>query len=245
MSDLLFRVNWMPPVKGDPEVSVTAARIDICVDDVSLTRHQDAWSQAVRDDVFVSAYPLAMWFAHSWWRLNFESLPMQQPSHDWRMAHELGAANHGFVWPRIILGADGQCVCIWAAASSAADQSVRYLQGLDLPRRVPLAGFQQTVSGFIQTVIDRLESQSVRGSDLAQLWQLVQRDMSDPKAFRFRKLEAALGFDPQECPEDLLGCALQWQAQMGEVAFSELLPAIASAGETPDLSRIAHLASAN
>lgn len=244
MSDFTIRVNWMPPTTGDPEVSVTAARIDIRVDDVSLTRHQDVWTKAIRDDVFVSAYPLAMWFASSWWRLNDEPLPMRQPSHDWRMAHELGAANHGFVWPRVILSTDGESMCIWAAASSDTGQSVQYLQGLDTPRRVPLDTFQRSTAEFVQSVLDRLDTQQVSGSNLAQLWQLVQEDLSDLRAFRCRRLEAALGFDPQECPQELLATALQWQAQIGEVAFSELAPAIAAASRTPDLSQIEQLVGA-
>ena len=107
MAELRISAKWMAAAYGEPEVKATAALIDMCVDDVCLTRNQDIWAETVRDNVFVSAYPLAMWFASSWWRLNHEPLPTQQPGHDWRMVHELSAANHGFVWPRIVFVPDG------------------------------------------------------------------------------------------------------------------------------------------
>eukprot|EP01137_Pigoraptor_chileana_P034837 Opistho-2@27966 len=134
MANLRISAEWDAASSGDPEIAATAARLSILVDSVSLTRNEDIWARTVRDNVFLSAYPLAMWFASSWWRLNYEPLPTQQPGHDWRMSHELGAANHGFVWPRIIFIPDGESVHMWAGPSLTAEQSVQYLQGLDTPR---------------------------------------------------------------------------------------------------------------
>lgn len=111
------------------------------VDNISLTRNEDAWAATVRDSVFVSAYPLAMWFASSWWRLNHEPAPAQQPGHDWRMVHELGVANHGYVWPRAIFIQDGESVSVWCSASMTPGQSVKYVQGRETPRRIALDGF--------------------------------------------------------------------------------------------------------
>ncbi len=221
----------------------TAAQLEIHVDDVCLTRNQDVWAQTVRDNV--SAYPLAMWFASSWWRLNHEPLPTQQPSHDWRMAHELGAANHGFVWPRIVFIPDGEAIYVWAGASMLPDQSVQYLQGLEAPKLINLTGFQRSIELFIQSVLARLDAKDLAGSNLAHLWTFVQEDLADPDAARRRKLEAELGFDPEECPEQALNAALKWEQQVGEAALSELAPAIAATGANPDLEIIGRLAGAD
>lgn len=232
-------------MSGEPEVAATAALLSLTVDNVTLTRNQDIWAKTVRDNVFLSAYPLAMWFASSWWRLNHEPLPTQQPGLDWRMAHELGAANHGFVWPRVVFIPDGEAIHVWAGPSVSAEQSVQYLQGLDAPRMVPLGGFQQSVHRFVQSVLARLDARELRGTDLSHLWSILQEDLDDPDAFRRRKLEAELGFDPEECPEAMLRSALQWASQAGEVALSELAPAVVSSGHSPDLMSLGQLADAD
>jgi hypothetical protein len=243
MAELRINTKWMAAASGEPEVTATAALVDMHVDNICLTRNQDIWAETVRDNVFVSAYPLAMWFASSWWRLNHEPLPTQQPGHDWRMVHELGAANHGFVWPRVIFIPDGEAIHVWAGTSMTPDQSVQYLQALEVPRIITLAGFQQSVERFMHSVLARLGAKGLAGSNLAHLWALVQEDLADPEAVRRRKLEAELGFDPEECPEQALNAALQWESQVGDVALSELAPAIAASGASPDLALIGQLAS--
>lgn len=243
MAELRINAKWMASTSGEPEVMATAALVDMYVDNISLTRNQDIWAETVRDNVFVSAYPLAMWFASSWWRLNHEPLPTQQPCHNWRMVHELGAANHGFVWPRVIFIPDGEAINVCAGTLMTPDQSVQYLRALEVPRMVTLAGFQQSVECFIHSVLARLDAKGLAGSNLAHLWALVQEDLADPEAVRRRKLEAELGFDPEECPEQALNAALLWESQVGDSALSELAPAIAASGATPDLSLIGQLAS--
>jgi hypothetical protein len=245
MAELRINAKWMAAASGEAEIMATAALVDMSIDDISLTRNQDTWAETVRDNVFVSAYPLAMWFASSWWRLNHEPLPQQQPGHDWRMAHELGAANHGFVWPRVIFVPDGEAIHVWAGTSMTPDQSVQYLQALEVPRLITLTGFQQSVERFIHSVLARLDAKGLAGSNLAHLWAILQEDLSEPKAVRRRKLEAELGFDPEECPELALNAALQWESQLGDVALSELAPAIAASGASPDLAVIGRLADAD
>jgi hypothetical protein len=245
MAELYLNAKWMSAASGEPEVRATAALVDMYVDNISLTKNQDIWAETVRDNVFVSAYPLAMWFASSWWRLNHEPLPTQQPGHGWRMVHELGAANHGFVWPRVIFVPDGESVQVWAGASMAPDQSVQYLQALEVPSPIQLTSFQQSIQRFVQNVLARLDAKELPGTNLAHLWAILQEDLADPEAVRRRKLEAELGFDPEECPEHGLNAALQWENQVGEAALSELAPAISASGGSPELTVLGQLASAS
>ncbi|WP_077034464.1 ImmA/IrrE family metallo-endopeptidase [Pelomonas sp. KK5] len=245
MADLRINAEWMAAASGDPEIAATAALLSMSIDDISLTRNQDVWAKTVRENVFVSAYPLAVWFASSWWRLNHEPLPTQQPGHDWRMSHEVGAANHGFVWPRVVFIPDGESVHVWAGPSGTAEQSVQYLQGLDSPRTVSLCGFQQSIHRFIQSVLSRLDAREIGETNLAQLWSILQEDLGDPQTSRRRKLEAELGFDPEECPEDTLEAALRWETEVGNAALSELAPAVSSSGHSPDLTTLGQLATAD
>lgn len=245
MTELHINAKWMAAASGEPEVRATAAQIDIHIDRICLTRNQDIWAETVRDSAFLSAYPLAIWLASSWWRLNYEPLPAQQPGCGWRSAHELGAANHGFVWPRVIFVPDGEAIHVWAGTSMTPEQSVQYLQALEAPKLISLSGFQQSVHRFVQGVLARLDAKELAETNLAQLWAALQEDLADPEAVRLRRLEAELGFDPEECPEDLLSSAMQWRGQVGDQALSELAPAIASADASPDLSVLSHLVSAD
>ncbi|CAM5785074.1 ImmA/IrrE family metallo-endopeptidase [Castellaniella caeni] len=245
MAEMSIDVQWMAAASGEPEIQATAAWLGISVDGVSLTRNQDIWAKTVRDNVFVSAYPLAMWLANSWWRLNHEPLPRQQPGHGWRMAHELGAANHGFVWPRIMFIPDGEFIDVWARASMTPNQSVQYLQTLDAPKQLGLAGFHKSVEQFMGSVLARLDAREASGSDLAHVWAILQEELADPEMARRRKLEAQLGFDAEACPEEALSAALQWSPLVGDEALSELAPAIASFEASPDLALIGRLADAD
>lgn len=198
------------------------------VGDISLTKNEDTWSQTLRDSVLVSAYPLAAWIVSSWWRLLYEPLPPTgtKPSVSWRMAHELTAANQGFIWPRVILASDTELMQIWSIASSAVEQqSVRYINSLDRPFPVGLLEFEQTVKIFIESVLSRLDATGITDTPLASLWQEIQEELADPYASQYRRREAELGFDPDECPEDLVQDALNLAEKMGNETFSEVAPA--------------------
>lgn len=198
------------------------------VGDISLTKNEDTWSQTIRDSVLVSAYPLAAWIVSSWWRLLYEPLPPTgtKPSVSWRMAHELTAANQGFIWPRVILASDTELMQIWSIASSAVEQqSVRYINSLDRPFPVGLLEFEQTARVFIESVLSRLDATGITDTPLASLWQEVQEELADPYASQYRRREAELGFDPDDCPEDLVEDVLSLAEQMGDQTLSEVAPA--------------------
>jgi hypothetical protein len=198
------------------------------VGDISLTKNEDTWSQTIRDRVLVSAYPLAVWIVSSWWRLLYEPLPPTgtKPSVSWKMAHELTAANQGFIWPRVILASDTELMQIWSTASSAVEQqSVRYINSLDRPFLVNLIEFEETAKAFIESVLSRLDATGIIDTQLAGLWQEVQEELADPYASQYRRREAELGFDPDECPEDLVKDALNLAKKMGNETLSEVAPA--------------------
>ena len=216
------------------------------VGDISLTRNEDTWSQTLRDTVLVSAYPLAAWIVSSWWRLFYEPLPPAgtKPSINWKMAHELTAANQGFIWPRIIFASDTELMQIWSTASNAIDQqSVRYINNLDRPFPVSLLEFEQTAKAFIESVISRLDATEIVNTSLASLWREVQEELTDPYASQYRRCEAELGFDPDECPESLIEDALRLADDMGSHTFSEVAPTYSQdISETKPLSsRIAKI----
>lgn len=248
MSDIAFVCDWLTTGQDSQESRATAAQLTLRVGDLSLTQNEDVWSRTVRDSALVSAYPLALWLAGSWWRLNYEPLPIQRvsPSLDWRMGHEMGAANHGYVWPQVVFASDGEAIHIWAVPSRPGSrQSIRYLTGLPAPRAVTLVDFQIAVDEFIDGVLSRLHAMDYAPTDLTKLWRLVQEDRAVPEAARERRIEAQMGYDPQECPKQIMDEALALESRMGASALSELTPIFGRRNSGTDLEEIFKLADAD
>jgi hypothetical protein len=102
MTPFSMDVSWLQGSYGPSEVRETAASLQIAAGGNIATRMEDGWSKSVQLCARVSAYPLALWIASSWWRLRWESLPFRTtPDVSWRMAHEMPAAGYGFLWPLV------------------------------------------------------------------------------------------------------------------------------------------------
>jgi len=245
VNSLSLNFDWLTSGNDSPEIQQTMGMFGLRVGDKSLTQNEDTFSKTIRDTVLVSAYPLAAWIASSWWRLLFEPLPPTnaKPSVDWRMAHELNAANQGFIWPRVILASDTELMQIWSTPSKAVDQqSVRYINGLEGSCPINLHEFERKAEKFIETVISRLNATGVRDTPLANLWQEVQEERSDRYASRYRRCEAELRFDPDEGPESLVEDTLNLAEQIGSKTLSELAPACSQdLSEAKPLSEILEL----
>jgi len=231
MTKLRFDLDWHPTNSGSATLRTTSAFLTMHVDDQVVTYNKNTLSNTLTERVLVSTYPLAMWLAFSWWRLNWEPLPprrMQphapwQPDAQWRMAHEMGAANEGYVWPHVTFTSDTNMMRIRVAASASANmQSVRYITSVDT--LMPLEEFRTGIDTFINTVLSRLSSEGQSGSDLEHLWQLVQEDRNSAEASRYRSIEAALGYDPDEAPGTLMQQAVKLDQEMGGNALVELAP---------------------
>lgn len=243
MSDLQFKTDWIDYPDADIEDADVTAQLQILAGGRCLTRNEDAWSGSVQDSIAVSLYPLAEWLAASWWRLNHEPLPESGGvSTDWRMSHEIAAANAGYVWPSVTFATDDDAMQVWARASAASGLvSGKYLVGTDGPVLVPLDKFQASVSGLIGKVLDKLSQPRKQKTELAELWQWVQAEMADPKEAALRRLEARMGYDPAECPERLLKQAADFASRLGEGVLAELAAAHARRDADADVKGMAGL----
>lgn len=246
MDDLRLEMEWLST--GEPEAALreTTGFLSIHAGAACLTRHEDTWSRTVRNGVLVSAYPLALWLASSWWRLNFEPLPATgKPPHTaWRMAHELPSAGYGYVWPQVLFASDGDAVAISASQVNSPGQSVNYLCSLAEPVIVPASKFQWQIGAFIDEVTQRLRVAHGSANELASLWALVQEDMRHPEMKAQRVLEAQLGYEPDECPGSFMDHALRLRKQTGPAAMAELAPLFGQAAGSSDLSELERLGSA-
>ena len=244
MTELKLIYDWLVTGNDSPEYRQTMAALQMHVGSVNVMRNQDIWSKTIQESVLVSAYPLAMWLASSWWRLGWEPLPAHgvAPSIDWRMAHEMGAADHGFVWPQVVFASDSEVMQVWAVPSRSGDiQSITYLNGLDTPASITLSAFQHSAGDFIVSVISRLEAVDCKNSALFNLWKLIQEEVIDSESAKYRRIEAEMGYDPDECPEELMKKALELDREMGAAALSELAPIYGKSSVQEPLAAIVEL----
>jgi len=203
----------------------------------NLTKNENLWTRAVESNVVLSVHPLAEWFLQSWWRLLWEPEPdTEAPEAEWRMAHELASAGGGFVWPHVRFVSDRESMRVTARLTRDPDpQSVRYIEYLD-DSRVGLDAFQAEVMRFVETIVARVEETGCESS-VPDLWRQLQDEIADPEAATWRRLEAELGFDPDEAPESEVEAAGLVAERLGAQTASELIPAFGQGQHSAGVKR--------
>jgi hypothetical protein len=177
-ADFSIDTAWFESDVGSAEDRATAAWLTIRCGDQIATDVQRQGEDRVEHAVPVSAYPLALWFAANWWRLRFEGAAADAHNLSWRLAHEMPAAGHGFVWPRVRIVSDGDMIGVSARPSRGFEHGVRYLS--DINARIPAAAFEMAVDEFVGTVMDRLGHQRYPATELHDMWAEVLAERDDP-----------------------------------------------------------------
>ncbi|MBK8147895.1 MAG: hypothetical protein IPK58_06670 [Acidobacteria bacterium] len=103
-------------------------------------------------------------------------------------------------------------------------QSVRYLTGLPEAVSVPISDLAQSFGQFIGAVLSRLGATTKSNSELLELWNAIRNESENPSFQTERIFEAQLGFDADECPEELLQTALELSEEIGGDTLSEISP---------------------
>jgi hypothetical protein len=235
---LTIKPEWLSADHGPPEVRSTSALLSIVIGDGIATRAEDDWSGSVHPWVRLSAYPLALWFAGSWWRLLSEPAPEStRRSLSWRMAHEATTAGGGFLWPSLAFEPDGENVEVICRASSAAStEPVRYLS--TFRKLVPVGEFERATEEFINLTIQRLNRDGIRDTALHSLWTEVQEERKAPALANYRRLEAILGYEPGEGPEGVARDLEHLGAEIGEGAMLQLASACAGENAASSLNLV-------
>ena len=239
MSDA-FRIEveqWLRGAAGDEQARQTLAAIRIQVGDLCITRVEDLEAKTVRHSAHLSAYRLAYWLAEHWWRLRWEPEVSGEPA-DWLMRHSMAAAGDGFIWPPLLLASDGESLRLTLRADRdhLPMGPIRYLNGPDT--LVAAADFERGVDDFLASVLSRLTSLGLGGSELELLWTEIAEERRNPELGRTRRLEALLGIDAGEAEEALLAGVVRYGRAFGASAVEEIaaaartaLPAVAAAAE--------------
>lgn len=223
--------NWLPRETGSQFDKATFAEITLEIDGNIASEVHDSFSKTTRKAFRASAFDLAYWFACNWWRLRWES--MSEADADWEMSHQLCAIGNGYVWPNIMLCCDGQAMNVRSLKSRGHGiEPIRFLS--DFFSGISVKTFENEIDNFISSIIDRMNQQNLNNSSLHLVWKEVLRERSEAESYNWRKLEAILGFDPDEGPEELITALLEKSPVFGPGAIEE----ISSATKTAALETI-------
>lgn len=225
----LFQLGKWESIDSLPiEQAVTCARMQISLKGNCITEHEDNFSHTVREDVLISAYPLALWFATNWWRILYEPRPSNgEVNTEWRISHEMPSANEGYLWPVLVFESEGPSIAMTVPKRAGSkDDSLRYLNTQEHPVYAWRNGLETSLRKFIDETVSRLEAMNVKDTELAKLWDEVQDECRSPGESAYRILEACLGYDPDEAPHDLVEQLRELERLAGFDTILELVPSL-------------------
>lgn len=217
--DFKIEAEWLEGSDQDSVDRATFAQIVINAAQQVTTELEDLYARTVRPGPRASAYDLAFWLAENWWRLRWE--PEAKKIVDWRMSHAVAAVGGGFAWPNVSFASDGVHVLVEARETSGGkDVPVRYIRDLDV--QITAAAFENGIDEFVERVLARLAAVDVRETDLSSLWEQLRDERRDGEKTDHRRLEALLGFDPDEAPGELIESLQETTGEAGRNAVDEI-----------------------
>lgn len=219
-AQLHFELEWMPPFEESSAEGLTFAELKLRLGDFVITEVEDLLAQTLRDQIFVSAYPLALFMAENWWRLRWEPTTGRVNA-AWRLRHCLSAVGDGYSWPNLEFASDGETIHARMSASSASDVAqIRYVASM--AEWISADEFERSVDQLLDAVTSRLDAVGHRDTDLSRLLNELRAEQSDPEMTRWRRLEALAGYDPDEAPDAFIKNLLGEMDSIGWASLQEL-----------------------
>lgn len=236
----MISAGWESMSGGLPEECACFAALEIQANEECLTEGRDGLANRLRRAPLLSAYHLAEWLAWNWWRLRWEPRPSSN-SEEWAFAHRLSTIGGGYIWPDITIFSDGQRIALIAKSTKArAETPYRYISNSAV--FISADEFEAGIDEFIEQVLERLQSEHIKDSNLASIWDSVTEERKSPELAYRRKLEALLGNDPDESDERLIRQLIQDARQLGTSAIEELAAGHDEIGRIPTAKEFDDLA---
>lgn len=220
MSDLKISVKWERLEEGTEEERACFGMLTTSCGDLFLTEGLDCYVDCSRKGPLVSGYHFAEWIAWNWWRLTNEPKPLN-PKSEWDLAHRMSAIGAGYIWPNITIFSDRERTVLVAKPT----QSQRYVPfrfTTDMPVVVPTLQFEAAAERYIGQIQSQLRAKSVPVTNLDTIWEEIQVERADPKMTARRRLEALLGFDPDEDSSSLVEQLIADASHLGQDAIQEI-----------------------
>lgn len=247
MSASSFKISmqWAPPFTPcDTEEEISLGDMLIEANEQTLTKNVSSITRSLRDSIRVSSYPLALWFTACWWRLLYEPIPSGEQiekSYSWKNSHSLVSANSGYMWPHISFIPDGRFITIISSQQFSDSKLPLFYLGSKDALIVDNKIFITAIKDFIKLTIDRLDDYKKYNTNLHTLFMQLHNEMEDEDFALYRRVEALLGYDPDEAPAHVIEKIETALKIFNERIVTELLSAC-SINET--VSPIADLESA-
>lgn len=202
-----IQTDWKKLDECPAEVGDTYADLKIDINGWTASENYDTYSRYMRETAIVSAYPMALWIASYWWRIIYEPCPSKWDykglSYRWRSAHELTSSGNGFIWPPLRFIPNGERVLVvLTAASSRSPSNAQYI--VEGKASVDRDTFERGLNDFVTKTVDRLTVMGHRNTELQKLWLEVEKERNDPDSNLYRIIEASLGYNPDEGPDELI-----------------------------------------
>ena len=212
--------------QGQAEERAAFGLLEIVVNGRRMTEGYDEHIQGYASGPLVSGYHLAEWLIWNWWRLRWEPGPPGKNRPDiserWDTAHRTATIGEGYVWPNLVISSDGfRCALVAERSREFESVPFRYFgaTGIEV---VPAEDLEAEIDQFAHQILGFLDDARVGDTNLHRLWNDLLAERMDIDLSRFRRLEARLGFDPDEIDERAIRRHLNDANEIGGNAVEEL-----------------------
>ncbi|MBK1621678.1 hypothetical protein CKO42_25470 [Lamprobacter modestohalophilus] len=148
----------------------------------------------------------------------------------------MAAVGGGYSWPRLCLWGDLDRIGLLSQADPVGVVGpVRYLT--DAIVYIDAAHFEREVDDFLNRVADEQQGFTLDGQALRALIDALRQERSDPQTARWRRLEARLGFDPDQAPDAHIQTLNTLANHHGLESVEEAIAAVPSAQASHILER--------
>lgn len=198
--------------------------IAIRADDIAFTRLMRP-REAEHDD-YLMAPPgqFAFWLVDNWWRIRWECVPTAGIPAAWRLAHELSAIGGGYAWPRLAIWGEGERMGFLSRSDPPGVVGpVRFLT--DALVYASARECETTVDEFLAKAAAGYLGKTDRAALSAQL-DALQAERGEPDIAAWRRMEARLGFDPDEAPDSLIEALGRLASSFGDGGVEEAAMAL-------------------
>lgn len=215
-----IKAEWERLAEGSAEERACFGMVIVRYGRILLSEGIDGYVDRRRDGPLVSNYHLAEWLAWNWWRLTAEPRAgLETP--EWAFSHRLSTIGEGYVWPHITIWSDLERTCLVAEPSRRQDFAA-FRSTADWSVVVPTKDFTSAVERYVGQVLAQLRAERISGTNLDRIWDELAAERDDPEIATRRRLEALLGFDPDEADPVVLEQLVADAAKLGWRAIEEM-----------------------
>lgn len=202
----------------------------------AFTRLFRARDSSPSDYLIAPPTQLAFWLTDNWWRLRWECMPAAGIAPDWRLAHDLSSAGGGYAWPRLaIWGEDERVGLLSHGDPPGVVGPVRYLSS-DLAF-VEAADFEDVCDTFLRNSIDAYTPDGTERTALREQVHILEAERTDTEIAAWRRMEARLGFDPDDAPERTIESLTNLAKRYGQAGVDEAATAMPGVESADTLER--------